>query len=207
MQTYHKIQTVFLRDPVTKYKTLLMGEYAKLEFDYLKSNPWLFEEKVNGTNIRVIYHYPGYIKVKGKTDRAELNEQLVKKVESYFTPTQFLQTFGKQSVCFYGEGIGPKIQRPNTFTEYDFILFDIKVGKMFLTRQDVVAFADTWGIQKAPTIGVGTLPDMVQIVKNGFKSKLGRGDFMAEGLIARPLYELRSRMRERIITKLKYKDF
>ena len=28
MNEYHKIQTVFKRDPETKYKTLLIGEYS-----------------------------------------------------------------------------------------------------------------------------------------------------------------------------------
>ena len=55
MNVYHKIQTVFKRDPETKYKTLLMGEYSLIEFEYLRYNDWVWTEKINGTNIRVIY--------------------------------------------------------------------------------------------------------------------------------------------------------
>ena len=48
MKEYHKIKTVFKRDPVTKFKTLLEGEFASPEFEYLKNNEWIFTEKVDG---------------------------------------------------------------------------------------------------------------------------------------------------------------
>lgn len=43
------------------------------------------------------------------------------------------------------------------------------------------------------------------MVRKGFKSAWG--DFTAEGLVGRPLVELKGRDGSRIITKLKYKDF
>jgi len=69
MNEYHKIKTVFKRDPATKFKTLLNGEYSLAEFEFLKNNKWIWTEKVNGTNIRTIFD--GYqIVFGGKTDRA-----------------------------------------------------------------------------------------------------------------------------------------
>jgi len=56
-----------------------------------------------------------------------------------------------------------------------------------------------------PKVGEGTLHDMVKLVKEGFNSAFG--DFIAEGVIARSKIELKARNGERIITKLKYKDF
>jgi len=55
MKEYHKIQTVFKRNPKNKLKTLLHGNYSIPEFEYLKDNEWVFTEKVNGTNIRVMF--------------------------------------------------------------------------------------------------------------------------------------------------------
>jgi len=55
-----------------------------------------------------------------------------------------------------------------------------------------------------PIIGMGTLHEMVELAKTGFKSRWG--DFMAEGVVAKPAVELKSRNGERIITKIKYKD-
>ena len=55
MTEYHKIQTVFLRDPATKMRTLLDGQWALPEFEYLARNPWYFTEKIDGINIRVVF--------------------------------------------------------------------------------------------------------------------------------------------------------
>ncbi len=54
MREYHKIQTVFLRDPETNHRTLLEGQYAEPAFEFLAGNRWVFTEKVDGTNIRII---------------------------------------------------------------------------------------------------------------------------------------------------------
>jgi len=43
------------------------------------------------------------------------------------------------------------------------------------------------------------------MTKKGFKSQWG--DFIAEGIVARPKTEMRTRRGERIITKVKYIDF
>ena len=53
MEKYHKIQTVYLRDPDNRYRTLLDGKFAKPEFGYLADCEWVFTEKIDGTNIRV----------------------------------------------------------------------------------------------------------------------------------------------------------
>lgn len=42
MKEYHKIQTVFLRNPETKFKTLIEGQFSLPEFEYLKNNLWVF---------------------------------------------------------------------------------------------------------------------------------------------------------------------
>lgn len=55
MTEYHKIQTLFKRDMESKHKTLLEGQWTLPEFEYLAGNVWTFTEKVDGTNIRVIF--------------------------------------------------------------------------------------------------------------------------------------------------------
>ena len=56
-----------------------------------------------------------------------------------------------------------------------------------------------------PVIGQGTLLEGIEMVKKGFNSKWG--EFIAEGIVARPLTELRTRRGERLITKIKHCDF
>ena len=53
--------------------------------------------------------------------------------------------------------------------------------------------------------GRGTLHEMVEQARKGIKSTWG--DFAAEGIVARPAVELKTRAGHRIITKIKSKDF
>ncbi|MCP4215045.1 MAG: RNA ligase family protein, partial [bacterium] len=71
MKQYHKIQTVFKRDPENRHKTLLEGEFSIPEFEYLQDNDWIFTEKVDGTNIRVMFDGEK-ITFGGKTERAQI---------------------------------------------------------------------------------------------------------------------------------------
>jgi len=65
--------------------------------------------------------------------------------------------------------------------------------------------ANKLGLEVVPVIGMGTLHEMVEMVKVGFYSEWGK--FLAEGIVARPVVELKTRSGHRIITKIKYKDF
>jgi len=209
MKEYHKIQTVYLRDPETKFKTLLDGEFSLPEFSYLQDNEWVFTEKVDGTNIRVMFADDGDgIEFRGKSDRAQIPDKLVKRLEERFAPQ--LKTFEanfSDGVCLYGEGYGAKIQKGggNYRQDQDFVLFDVKIGEWWLQRKDVEDIAREFGLDVVPIIGTGTLGQMVQMARVGFASQWG--DFMAEGIVARPVTELKTRSGKRIITKIKHKDF
>ena len=207
MEQYTKIQTVFKRDQGNNSKTLLIGQYSLPEFEYLKDLPWVFTEKVDGTNIR-IKHTPGNTEFAGKTDNAQIPAVLVGKLRNIFDPlsAKLTEVF-PEGVCLYGEGFGPKIQKGggNYGAEQDFVLFDVKVGEWWLQRKDVEDVAEKLGLKVVPIIGEGTLDDMIQLVRNGITSKWGA--FQAEGIVALPNVELRTRDNSRIITKLKTKDF
>jgi hypothetical protein len=73
MTEYHKIQSVFKRDPETKNKRFLLGEYSLPEFEYLATLPWIGTEKVNGTNVRLFSDG----RIAGKTDNASLHPSLI----------------------------------------------------------------------------------------------------------------------------------
>ena len=207
MKEYHKIQTVFLRDPETKFKTLLEGEFAYPEFRYLANNEWVFTEKVDGTNIRVMFDGQ-QITFGGKTDDAQIPAFLVTRLQEVFLPQ--LETFKAKftdGVCLYGEGYGAKIQKGggNYRQDQDFVLFDVKVGDWWLERSSIEDIASTLRLDVVPIIGTGTLYDMVEITRRGFNSLWG--EFLSEGIVARPSVELKSRNGGRVITKLKHRDF
>lgn len=207
MKEYHKIQTVYLRDPENKFKTLLEGQFALPEFEYLKNTLWTCTEKIDGTNIRIMWDGKE-CKIGGKTDNAQIPVFLYDKLIEHLFEPKMRVTFGETEVCLYGEGYGAKIQKGggNYISDgVDFCLFDVKVGDWWLKREDVEDIAKKFDIGFAPVIGNWVLHEMIDHVKQGFKSQWG--DFQAEGIVARPSIELFSRNGSRIITKIKCKDF
>ncbi len=205
---YHKIQTLFMRDPQTKYKTLL-HQYALPEFGFLKNNKWVFTEKVDGTNIRIMIK-DGAITFGGRTDNAQIPASLTQRLQERFLPEtrkqKLLDTF--ENAVLYGEGYGAKIQKVggNYRSDQDFVLFDVRVGDNWLERSSVVDIAEEFELDVVPVIGSGTLDDMISMVRDSPMQSTW-GDFTAEGIIARPEVELKNRAGKRIITKLKVKDF
>ena len=212
MNEYHKIQTIYKRDPATNHKTLLDGEYSTPEFEYLADLEWEFTEKVDGTNIRVMFSRTEdgaeYIKFRGRTDGAQIPVNLLDHLRDEFTVYVLGDTFEwPVDVCLYGEGFGAGIQKGGgLYRNYqDFVLFDVKVGNFWLERENVEDIASKLGIECVPVIGRGSLRDCVEIARDGFRSHWG--DFVAEGIVARPKRDLLDRAGNRVIAKVKHKDF
>ena len=61
----------------------LLGEWAEPEFGYLQNNQWEFTEKIDGTNIRIMFD-GGNIVFKGKTDNAQIPSRLIDKLQNLF---------------------------------------------------------------------------------------------------------------------------
>lgn len=211
MKEYHKIQTMFKRDMANKGK-IIIGNWSLPEFEYLKDNKWVFTEKVDGTNIRVMFD-GSEIRYNGKTDNAQLPGDLIEKLHKMFDCqlNLFKETFpakeGQETkVCFYGEGYGGSIQKGTKYSkDKDFVMFDILIGDMWLQRKDVEEIAFKFGVKIVPIVGEGTLEQGIELVKNGFNSQWG--EFVAEGIVARPAVEMKTRRGGRMITKIKYCDF
>ena len=207
MKEYHKIKTVFERDPETKFKTLIHGQFSKPEFEYLADNIWEFTEKVDGTNIRIMWDGEKVV-FGGRTDRAQLYAPLVEVLSGYFYSGAMSECFDSPNVCLYGEGFGAKIQKvgENYLNEtVDFTLFDVNIDGAWLSRDQVEDISATLQIGVVPIIGEGTLYDAIEVCKTGFDSRWG--NFPAEGIVARPKIEMLDRRGHRIITKIKCKDF
>lgn len=215
MIKYPSIKTVFKRNPDNNYKTLLMGEYSMPEFEYLKDNLWDFTEKVDGMNIRVMYDsdvLDNNVSLRGRTDNAQLPMDLVERLQELFPIENFTKlwplddTEEDSIICLYGEGYGAGIQKGGKYSDHkDFVLFDVKIGDCWLKREDVIDIAFKMGINSIPTIDIGNLSRLVELVRSPQPSRWG--DFEMEGIVARPLVELVDRFGNRVITKLKAKDF
>ena len=208
MEKYHKILTVWKRDPETNYKTLIEGEWACPEFEYLEHNTWIFTEKIDGTNIRVNWDCTEQVRFGGRTERAQIPTFLYDKLQELFPPAKFATLYPDTPMTLYGEGYGAKIQKGGGNYIPDgvsFILFDVMIGGNYLERHNVEDIADKLQIDVVPVHWVGPLQHGINVAENGFPSAIG--SCIAEGFVMRPEVEMRNRMGHRIISKIKHKDF
>jgi hypothetical protein len=211
MNKYHKIQSVYKRDPATNMRTFL-DEYSTPEIEYLAKNDWTFTEKIDGTNIRIEWDGE-LVTIGGRTDAAQIPTFLLTRLNELFPVTKLAKVFppveGEETaVTLHGEGFGVKIQKRGALylpDGVDFILFDIRIGHWWLKRDAVASLAAELGCLVVPEMGKGTIADAVDVVFSGLWSALG--DCEAEGLVLRPAVEMLGRGGRRIITKLKAQDF
>ena len=208
MKQYEKIETVFCRD-TNGTKRLVLNDYRNPTIAYLKDNMWLFTEKVDGTNIRV--HWDGHkVEFGGRTDKAQIPGPLLNKLNEMFMTTEaeelFEQTWGDKDVILFGEGYGPKIQNGGEYrSDVSFILFDVLVGDNYQEREWVEETAQMFNIDVVPIVLTGTIQDGIDYVMKHPRSTMGTA--MMEGIVGRPMIELRDRRGERVIVKIKWEDF
>jgi hypothetical protein len=180
MTQYHKIQTIYKRD-MTNGKRLLEGEWSLPEFRYLAPLQWIGDEKVDGTNIRVLWDGER-VEVRGKTDNAQLAPDLISRIAFLLPPEKF-KILQYPPLCLYGEGYG--------------------AGRV--DRESVEDVAVRLGVDVTPQVFKGALLEAVECVREGMQSLIG--NCTSEGLILRPEVGLRTRWGDRIIAKIKTCDF
>ena len=208
MLEYHKIETIYERD--TKTKKLIEGRFKNPTIEYLKDNAWQFTEKIDGTNIRVVWD--GHrVSFYGRTDNAQIPSQLTNRLFELFggevNEQMFEQKFGGTEVMLVGEGYGAKIQGCGSLYKdtQDFILFDVMIAGNWQPRESVEDIASYFGLDVVPIVLEGTLDDAVFYVKHKPKSRIGKAD--SEGVVGRPKVELQDRCGNRVIVKIKVHDF
>lgn len=200
MKEYSKIQSIFKRDEKTH--KFIKGAYSLPEFEYLRNNTWIFTEKVDGTNIRIMWDGEK-VRIGGRTDNAQIPAPLFAVLTDMF-PIDKFKGFNANT-CLYGEGYGAGVQKGGIYRpDPSFVLFDIKIENWWLLRENIEGIASQMGIDIVPIISRGTLNDAIKEIYNGVQSVWG--DFHAEGLVLKPLVELQRRNGDRLITKIKHKD-
>jgi len=210
MKEYHKIETLFKRD-MEGNKELIEGSFRNPLMEYIKDCEWIFTEKINGTNIRV--HWDGHkVSFGGRTDNAQMPMPLIEKLQELFSgeinEELFEQKFGEVSVTFYGEGYGGKIQKGSAYNAtQDFILFDVAVEDIFLERENIEDIAKSFKLKVVPILLKGTIQEAVDYVKTKPKSTVAVGEKEIEGVVGVPAVRMNDFRGNRVIIKVKVKDF
>lgn len=219
---YPKINSVYKREGYDftgigqnpKGKNLIIGDYACPEFDNIKI--WDVEEKIDGTNIRIIFKN-GKVIFAGRTSDAMLPSFLLEYLQIHFTESLMKARFQNPDgsypdVILYGEGYGPKIQSGGYYsTTPGFCLFDAKVGLWWLAKHTVRhVLSQELGVPVPPCFPEMTIPQIVELVKSKPPSKFAQNDpkkeHVMEGVICRPSPQMLFRNSNPIMFKLKCKD-
>ncbi len=216
MTEYHKIETLYERDPDT-FKIAEPFVLKNRVYGVIKEFEWT--EKLDGTNIRVLWnHTEEKVTFGGRTDNAQIPADLYNHLLDKFTAKRFKEVFPDTDVVIYGEGIGAGIQKganyspAKIFVAFDVVVFD-KGGtdwganKWWLSRENVDGVASKFNVPTAPYIGTMTLEAATEMVRKGISSRVGDRSAVAEGLVGRPVEALFDKKGHRVIVKLKTKDF
>lgn len=224
MNSYRSIETLYKRDKETS--KLNFNEIRVPEWDLV--NYWLLTEKVDGTNIRVIYK-DGTMSVKGRSDNANIPGGLLETISKTMPSAETIaaEFEGMASITFYGEGYGPGIQGSDKMAYRTqeqgkaFRCFDIKFGGEehdwwadFLTWDGICT---KFNVPMTPGLGsISKLPmgreEALQMMSEWLPSSLtalqdSGTTIAAEGIVARPALPLFDRFGERLIWKLTAREF
>ena len=217
---YPKIETLYNRSKET-FK-VLPNELRLPEFGLI--NQWLVTEKIDGTNVRVILTPEGSVEIRGRTDKAQFNPVVLKTLQDIFPPEKVQAAFEQEdegkwglwpTVILYGEGYGEKIQKGGKYRKgQSFRLFDVRVDEWWLNWDNVTNVAQELGIYTAPSLGmIDALPrsadDLTRFAQASEVAWFEKGDSAVapEGIVARTDPLLFNRSGDRVMWKLKFKDF
>ncbi len=208
---YPKIETLYNRDPKT-FK-VIVDQIRLPEFDNVRR--WHITEKVDGTNLRVMWDgVKKELTFGGRTDNAQMPTSLVTYLQQTFTPDMFAAFDG--SVTLFGEGYGEKIQKGggNYRKGVSFRLFDVMIGQWWLEPENIKDIAQKMNCNHVPFYGViDYLPDSIaDLQKIDHRASItayqdGGEGCLPEGIVARSYPLMLTRRGDRIMWKLKYRDF
>jgi ATP-dependent RNA circularization protein (DNA/RNA ligase family) len=218
--TFPKIETLYNRDEKTR----------KVETDCLRwqefgnVRTWRITEKIDGTNVRVALHKDGTVEFGGRTNNAQMPVSLYKALVEMFPAEKLQQYFGRKDnewpeVVLFGEGYGEKIQNGGGYRSgVSFRLFDVNIGGFWLEWQNIRYIAEELSIKTAPDLGRFEFDDLGGFTSETLDELLNSGHALTaaqdggqgckpEGIVAKSEPLLLTRRGERIMWKLKYRDF
>lgn len=211
---YPKIETLYDRDERFKVvpKALRLPEFAL-------PRSWAVTEKIDGTNVRVCLRDDGSVAYTGRTDTAQLPAKFFEYLANTLPADRVRAAFPDcacTAVTIYGEGYGAGIQRGGIYRPNMALrIFDALVGEWWLEPANVQDVANKLGLMVVPYLGtIGALPasreELLDILHGG-QTAIGPAEGgcggMAEGIVARTVPLLLTRGGERLMWKLKLRDF
>lgn len=189
--------------------------YAHIQNLYKDTTILMFKEvwaieKIHGTSAHVSWHPANGVKF---FSGGEKYENFVKLFDKDAFEAVMQDKFPDTPVIIYGEAYGGK-QQGMKLTYGDklrFIAFDVKIGDVWLSIPNAHALSESFGFEFVFYTKVSTDIEALnaerdrpstQAIRNGCG-----GDKISEGVVLRPLVEVRMNNGERIVAKHKRDEF
>lgn len=164
-EKYSSIETVWKRNPDTN--VIRFGDHRIREVPFIRV--WSVREKIDGMNIRVMLDNRGRFEIGGRTDKAQIPQDLVATITDMFSDDirarlVTVPVIGEEAcepffgITFYGEGYGPGIQkiggqyRPTkSFRVFD-VKFHTEGSSWWLPDMELDEYCTGLGLKTAPKL-------------------------------------------------------
>jgi hypothetical protein len=212
MIPYPSIESVWKREG----KYLVPGAIREPVVECVRE--WFLTEKVDGTNIRLIFSEEG-LDVRGRTDRAQFKPSQLDFLRGLVDVDHAKEMLRHPTrpdwvVTVYGELFGPGIQRGGHYASgLRFRAFDVMFGDTtWGDRDDLVTICERLGLEYVPV--VATMTDLDQLPRTtadmttlvGTSAVAETAGLQMEGIVARPALTLLDKRGNRVMFKLCYRD-
>lgn len=221
--TYHHIdaptfENELYRGSMHKRKLLVPGKgmdeaYRSPLLAYLAESPWVYSRKVDGENIRIQWNGEQAL-WNGKSNNFQCGTEFTDYMNNTFLEEIFEEKFGRDKVVtIFGEKMGPKTQGNELGLEKDeLVIFDVNVNGTWLSNVDVVQVAHYFGCRTVFSFMERNVdPCVYGMAPENLRNLIAmcaNGEFKDwEGIVARPLVELKDQAGHRVIVKIKNRDY
>lgn len=204
MKEYQKIETLYTFDSEIKR---FRKEFYNPIVEYLKDCKWFGTEKIDGTNIRILWNGHSF-EFGGRTDNAEIPKAVMKILTDNFNydmEVLFEQKFGNKEVMLFMEAFAGKIQNGTYQGSEDIIGFDIMIGDVYLDKAVSKQIFEELGLKFVPVLEFNNLQECIDYVYHNTQSII-QPQSKIEGLVCYPAFRLYDHQGKRIIVKIKNKD-
>ena len=215
---YPKIKTLFLRkNPEQGRKSFIrQGAFSSIVFPNIKN--YLVTEKIDGKNIRLIFS-KDKAEFKGRTDKAQFNPKEIEYLQNIinrsrrFMQEDFIVGEHNIEVNIFAELFGYNIQKAGHLyskDHYRLAVFDFAIlgDKIYWQPwEKTIEIADKLNLEVVPILDMHNIDQIVRSVSDGFNSQISENRQIAEGIVAKAYPEVFFQNGNRVMFKLKYKDF
>lgn len=186
----------------------------------LRHNLWVVRRKLDGANIRIQWDGEQAL-WNGKTNNFQCGANLTEYMNNTFLEEIFEEKFGRDAnVVIFGEHMGPKVQGNELKLEKDQVfVYDVNINGFWQPKETVREIAGYFGcftcydemwihncfndgisVSDSPALEKQTLRRIITGVAAGTYKEW-------EGIVATPEVECRNQKGERVIVKVKTKDY